>query len=117
MQVLKSAVRRNLCLKTPHPGILQVRAQPCCGSRLRRSAYARSQPCCIAFKYLVRLKSNLIGEIGFMSTRARRYAPPKRAAPQRQISPLTPPSLPGARMIRTTRRRRRIPRFFPTNYP
>jgi len=48
---------------------------------------------CHAFEQLVRLKSNLIGEIGFMSTRAKLYALPLPASPQRQPSPafLPPP--------------------------
>lgn len=50
---------------------------------------------CHAFEQLVRLKSNLIGEIGFMSTRAKLYALPLPASPQRQPSPaFLPPQRP-----------------------
>ncbi len=50
---------------------------------------------CHAFEQLVRLKSNLIGEIGFMSTRANLYALPLPASPQRQPSPaFLPPQRP-----------------------
>lgn len=59
--------------------------------------HACSPSRCHAFEQLVRLKSNLIGEIGFMSTRAKLYALPLPASPQRQPSPaFLPPQGPAS---------------------